>query len=403
MKIAFFTECYTPVINGVVTSIMTLRAGLIAAGHEVHIVAPGPPQPDDDPLIHRVPALPFPRHPYRFARPFPRLQPEFDELGIELIHCHHPFTMGRLGAEAAYRLDLPLVYTAHSLYDNMVQYSRSKVMRTVGRKAARGVVRRFCARADYVIVPSYNTRTALQEDGVVGPFMVVPSGIPGTPPSRAGRLRVRAQLGVEPDVPLLLYVGRIGPEKRVDLLLRAVAALKERDLSEPASKFLVALVGDGQCLQDMEELAEELSIADRLIFTGAQPHTVIGDWYSAADLFVMPSPAETQGIVLLEAMSAGLACVAVAEGGPTEVVVPNRTGLLTPFDPEEFADAIETLLLEPATRTQMGRAGRCLAGSYSPEAMADGVLDVYRQALLMGRRARGRWRTGSHFSLHRSG
>lgn len=178
MKIAFFTECYTPVINGVVTSITTLRSGLLVAGHDVHIVAPGPPQPEDDEIIHRLPALPFPRHPYRFARPFPRLQHSFDELGIELIHCHHPFTVGRLGAEVAYKLNVPMVYTAHSLYDNMVQYSRSRVMRTVGRKAARGVVRRFCAKADYVIVPSRSARAALREDGVFGPFKVVPSGIP---------------------------------------------------------------------------------------------------------------------------------------------------------------------------------------------------------------------------------
>ena len=177
MRIALFSECYTPVTNGVVTSIVTLRETLRALGHTVYVFAPGAPQPDDDLDVFRLPELPFPRHPYHFARPFPRLHVDFAALNVDIIHCQHPFTVGRLGADTATRFGLPLVYTAHSLYDNMATYSKSPLMRTMGQKAARGVVKRFCEKASYVITPSQSTLDFLRGEGVRGRFAVVPSGV----------------------------------------------------------------------------------------------------------------------------------------------------------------------------------------------------------------------------------
>src|SRR4051812_11751489 len=98
MRIAIFSECYTPVANGVVTSIQTLRETLRDWGHTVYVFAPGAPQSDDDADIFRLPELPFPHHPYHFARPFPRLKMDFPSLDIQVVHCQHPFTVGRLGA-----------------------------------------------------------------------------------------------------------------------------------------------------------------------------------------------------------------------------------------------------------------------------------------------------------------
>src|SRR5579871_4018006 len=97
MRIAIFSECYRPVTNGVVTSVVTLRDTLRARGHTVYIFAPGVADPDDDADVFRLPELPFPRHSYHFARPFPRLNIDFSHLEVDIIHCQHPFTVGRLG------------------------------------------------------------------------------------------------------------------------------------------------------------------------------------------------------------------------------------------------------------------------------------------------------------------
>ena len=380
MRAAIFSECYTPVANGVVTSIVTLRETLRAWGHTVYVFAPGAPRPDDVDVF-RLPELPFPRHPFHLARPFPHLPVDFASLDIDVIHCQHPFTIGRLGAETAKRHGLPLVYTAHSLYDQMAASSKSRFVRKVGQPAVRGFVRRFCARADAVIVPSRNTRDALIADGVHAAFSVIPTGVPCLRAAPEGRTRVRQRLDLPDNAPLLLYLGRLGPEKRVDMLLRMVVALRDRDLPAPLNGFRLAIVGDGQCRNLLEELAAELSVQDRVVFTGTQPHADIADWYAAADVFTLASPAETQGLVLIEAMQMNVPCVAVNQGGPIEIIADGQTGRLVEFDAYALADAVEDLLRAPALRQGYAIHARKTAQLYTPEAMAQGVLDVYERVV----------------------
>jgi 1,2-diacylglycerol 3-alpha-glucosyltransferase len=393
MRIALFSECYRPVTNGVVTALVTLRETLRAQGHRVYVFAPGTPQPDDDEDIFRLPELPFPRHPYHFARPFPRLHIDFGALGVQIVHCQHPFTVGRLGAEIARRYNLPMVYTAHTLYDAMAAYAKSPLVRSVGQSAARNVVRRFCAKADYVIAPSRFTREALKADGVRAKFVIVPSGIVPPAVHPEGRERTRAHLGLAAETPLLLSVGRIAPEKRVDVLLNAMALLRKAPLPAPLADFRLALVGDGQCRSELEALTAELVLKDRVFFLGTQSHATIGDWYAAGDLFVLSSPAETQGLVVIEAMAAGLPCVIADYGGTRELVAEGETGLRLPLEAEAFAHALEGLLRDPQRCRRMGENGRLRAGVYTAEAMTQGVLAVYEAALSIPR-PRGAARTG---------
>ena len=135
MRIALFSECYLPTANGVVTFLVTLRDGLRALGHTVFIFAPGSPEAEADPDVFRLPEFPFPEHPFRFARPFPHSPVNFAELDIDIVHCQHPFTIGRFGADLARKHHLPLVYTAHSLYDKMAGFARSRVAQSIGQGA----------------------------------------------------------------------------------------------------------------------------------------------------------------------------------------------------------------------------------------------------------------------------
>jgi len=381
MRIAIFSECYTPITNGVVTSIVSLRETLREWGHVVYVFAPGMSLPDDDVDLFRLPELPFPRHPYHFARPFPRLPVDFSALNVDVIHCQHPFTIGRLGADLAQRHGLPMVYTAHSLYDTMAATAKSPLVRTMGQPYARNVVRRFCARADYVIAPTRHTVNALCADGIRARFATVPSGVRPLPVSEDGRSRIRAQFGMNENAPLLLYVGRLGPEKRVDLILQAAARLAKRNLPAPQRDFRIAIVGDGLSRGDLECLTLELGLQDRVRFVGVQPHDTAGDWYAAADIFALAAPLETQGLVLIEAMAAGRPCLAVASGGLPETVIDDVTGLLVNVDPEAFADGAEWLMRNPEECRRMGENGRRHARHYTPETMAAGVLDVYERVL----------------------
>ncbi|MCS6776335.1 MAG: glycosyltransferase [Chthonomonadaceae bacterium] len=382
MRVAIFSECYTPVTNGVVTSILTLRSALRAMGHTVYVIAPGLPQPDDDADVFRLPELPFPRHPYHFARPFPRLSVDFQALHVDIVHCQHPFTVGRMGADLARKYGLPMVYTAHSLYDLMIECARSPLLRKMGPSAARSIVRRFCERAACVITPTRHTRDALRASGVRARFAVVPSGV-APPVSRPeAREAIRNRLGIAPDIPVLLYVGRLGPEKRLDLLLEAMRYLSGMSaLTACGRDFRVVLVGDGQCRDALEKQARACRLQDRVCFVGAQPHATIGDWYAVGDIFVLPSPSETQGLVVVEAMAAGLPCVVVDQGGPRELVIHEATGLRVPLNAEAFAHATARLLQNPEICRHYGAQGRRHAARFSPEAMASAVIQVYRDAL----------------------
>lgn len=381
MIIALFSECYTPIINGVVVSIRTLRSGLRAEGHRVYLFAPGKPRSDDDEDVFRLPVLPFPRHPYRFARPFPRLPFDFSDLNVDLIHCQHPFTVGRLGAELARHFDLPMVYTAHSLYDQMVRAAKSPLVRKMGQPYARGYIRRFSKRADHVIAPSNYVLHALQNSGVSCPVSVIPTGVSPPCVTDDGRGRIRKLLMMEPDDPLLLYVGRLGPEKRVDLLIESVEILNQANLPSPLNRFKLAIVGDGQYREKWQHLAERLGIRDRIYFAGMCPHEEIGDWYASGDLFLMPAPAETQGLVLVEAMGVGLPSIAVMEGGAGEAEIPDKTGILTAFDPAPFAKSIINLLKNRPLRENMALAAKLRAEDYRPERMVQGVLKVYEEVM----------------------
>ncbi len=387
MRIALFSECYSPVANGVVTSVATLRNELRAQGHKVYLFAPGTRQPGDDEDIFRLPELPFPRHPYHMARPFPRLHFDFASLQADVIHCHHPFTVGRLGSDIARKYGLPMVYTAHSLYDSMAQNAKSPIVRTMSEKAALGVVRRFCSKADYVITPSRYTRDALKQNGIQNRFAVIPSGVTAPVASPGARERVRESLHVAPDAPLMLFIGRLGPEKHVDILIHMTKLLADRKLPASQANFKLALVGDGMSREELELMGQELGISDRLLFLGERPHAEVGDFYSAADLFTFSSPSETQGLVLVEAMLAGLPCVAADYGGPREIVLQNETGIRVPLEPKAFASAVERLLLNPREARKMGQSGMKRAERYSPQNMAAAVMEVYENVVRLPRRA----------------
>lgn len=381
MRIAIFSECYTPVLNGVVTSVVNLREALIAMGHTVYVFAPGAPQPDDDETIFRLPELPFPKHPYHLPRPFQRMNAPFAEMEIDVIHCQHPFTIGKLGAETAKKYDIPLVYTVHSHYNEMAATAKSPLLRTMAPTAMMQIMKNFCNRADCVITPSRHTRETLRAEDIRANYSIIPSGVEKPVARPNARKELREKLGIAPETPVLLYLGRLGPEKRVDLILESVAMLRQSDLPETVKNFKVILVGDGQVKTDLEEQAHELGIANRVLFTGVVPHKEVGDWYAASDLFVLPSSCETQGMVLIEAMAMGVPCITINHGGACEMVANGETGFLVNQTCHALTKAIHKLLSEPELRRQFGAAGEKRAERYTPEAMATKALEVYAKAI----------------------
>jgi 1,2-diacylglycerol 3-alpha-glucosyltransferase len=374
MQIALFTEGYHPYINGVVTSIETQRAALARAGHQVTIFAPSYPglHGRDDGVV-RLPSVGWGRGRYRLLSPLARSRDVLAGGRFDLVHSHHPFTMGALAVRLARKHDLPLVYTFHTMLHEYGHYA--SLLEPVARRWLVRHYLRHCEAAERVLVATRAVRDVLQQQGVRRPIEIVAPGVPAVQPAAGARACVRRALGVPEAVPLLLYAGRLAKEKGLDFLLRAVARL---DAGRP---FRLCLVGGGPMERPLRAQAMSLGLGARVTFAGWVPHARMADYYAAADLFVFPSPTDAMGLVLVEAMSAGLPCVAIDRYGPSEIVVDGLTGLVTPFDERPFSSAIRRLLDDASLRERMSLLARARARDYEPEMMAARLVRVYAEAI----------------------
>lgn len=376
MEVAFFTDSYRPYVSGVVNSIDTLKTHLEYRNHGVCIFAPAYPgragRDRHGGSVFRYASLGAPVYPqYRVPIPLSvGLATTLRRMGIQVIHAHSPFLMGRLGASAARRLDLPLVFTFHTLYDFYFDVYAGP-MKDLFRPALMNYLRSFCNQCSLIIAPSRPVAAGIGAMGIHAPVEVVPTGIPleryGGPPQED----MRARWGIPPDAVLFLYVGRLAAEKDPDLLLEAFALAARHE-----ETACLLLVGDGPLRESLTEKAAAYGLAGRVRFTGGQPPEFMPDFYKAADVFAFPSRSETQGLVLVEAMAAGLPVAAVNAAVTADVVGDSPAGILTDPTPEALAQAM--LMAALTDRPARSRAARDRARDFSAHLMARRVENVYQ-------------------------
>jgi glycosyltransferase involved in cell wall biosynthesis len=387
MRIGLFTNNYRPLVNGLATAVETLCAGLRAAGQEVTVVAPRYGGDGHEPGCLRVPGLRAPTH-HAYVLPlggWPGVARAVRGLGLDIYHAQHPFLLGASAAAWARRAARPLVFTWHTHYERYGHYCPG-LAGPAGRLALRRALA-FAGRADLVVAPAPGVARLLDRRGLRTPVVVVPTGVPLAPPRGPdARRTAREALTLPLARPLCLSVGRLAPEKNVAFLLRGFARLLGQ-----LPDAVLALVGDGDGRAGLEHLADRLGIAARVRFLGAVPHARIAGYYAAADLFLFCSTSETQGLVILEALAAGLPVVAVRSAAAADVLAQDLAGILTPADEEAFARAVGDLWRSPGQCEGLAAAGRRVAARYTPERCAARVLDCYRALLTApagaGRRA----------------
>lgn len=375
MRIGVFSDSYKPYISGVVISIENSVRELRALGHQVYIFAPRyPGQTEAEPAVFRFPSFRSPTNTdYTLAIPISlKLRSLLRELDLDLIHVHSPFLLGRLGAAQARRLEIPLVFTYHTLYDQYVHYV--PFHQGLTRRLTIQLTRYFCNQCDTVITPTAKVRQLLEGYGVKSPIEVLPSGIDLMRFQTGDRRWLRERFNIHPGARVLLFVGRLTKEKNLDFLLRAFQLVEQPEV------FLV-LVARGPEEENLKRLASHLGIADRVIFAGHMVDQDLVNCYYGADLFVFPSVTETQGLVVVEAMATGLPVVAVDAFGVAEMVDHGLNGFLTPNHTGEFSRAINALLLDEPQRQQMGERAREKAESLSAPAIAQQLQGIYQRLI----------------------
>jgi 1,2-diacylglycerol 3-alpha-glucosyltransferase len=377
LHIAHYTNAYHPVVNGIVRSVSAFRRALIALGHNVFIFAQGSSDYDDDEaFIFRYPAIELPvANKLPVAIPLSRfIDRLLPLLRPDVIHSHHPFLLGRTAADKAEELDIPLVFTFHTRYRDYSHYV------SLNQKIVKEAIDRwlgdYMAHCHHIIVPSDSIRRLLAEEyGVVQQITTLPTGIELAPYRQADGGRIRQERDWGDDV-VLISVGRLAKEKNWDTLLKAAAELFRQ---QPKARLVI--LGDGDDRPALQAQCQELGIEDRVEFTGIVPFDQIPHYLKAADLFVFASVTETQGLVTMEALAAGLPVVAVAATGTSDVVVHEQQGLLTENNSQALAQAMLQVIGNPDLHRRFKDATADQAATFDIGRQAKALVTIYEEAL----------------------
>ncbi|MFD0313669.1 glycosyltransferase family 4 protein [Streptomyces flavalbus] len=367
MRVVIVTESFPPDVNGVAHCALQTARHLVDRGHAPLVVAPAPaPGSKADatlapcPVVH-VPSLPLPGYPQvRVALPSRRLAAALIEHRADVVHLASPFILGVRGMAAAARLGIPAVAVYQT---DLAGYARTYV--GAGEAAAWRRIRSVHSAADRTLAPSSASLGDLEAHGVPR-VRLWPRGV-DTDRFRPDRRDAALRRELAPNGELIVgYVGRLAPEKHIDLLAGACALPGVR----------VVVVGDGPSRPGLEEALPGA------VFLGRRGGDDLARIFASLDLFVHTGPFETFCQTVQEAMASGVPVVAPAVGGPLDLVDHGRTGLLVPpGDADAVRDAVAALAADPALRAAYGTAARATVEGRTWAAIGDRLIEHYEDVL----------------------
>jgi glycosyltransferase involved in cell wall biosynthesis len=389
MKICMMTNTYLPHVGGVARSVSTFAEEYIKLGHRVLVVAPetdGPPLSRRDArIVERVAAMQhFNGGDFAMRLPLAAgLSTRLDDFRADIMHTHHPFLLGDTALRVGASKNVPVIFTHHTRYEDYTHYVPFDSPAL--KEAAINLSTLFANLCDGVIAPSESIAQLIRKRGVESPIAVVPTGVDVAGFGAGNGARARRKLRIPAGAFVVGHTGRLAPEKNLGYLTRAVAQFVQ---TTPGALFLV--VGSGPSEEEIRRIFTDRGIGDRLILAGKQTGAALHDAFKAMDVFAFASFSETQGMVLAEAMAAGLPVVALKANGVVEVVRDGRNGFLLPARTPVtgFAARLGELHAAPDRRRRFGRAAVGTAGEFSRELCAARALEFYakiRQATRRGR------------------
>ncbi len=381
LSVLTLTDVYFPRINGVSTSIETFRADLAAQGVAVRLVAPEYPEPHAAADTWRVPSrrLPFdPEDRLMRWRPLLAAANLAAGRGADLVHIQTPFAAHYAGVKMGRQLRVPVVATYHTHFEEYIQHYLPLLPRRLLKAFARRLARHQCNGLDAVIVPSPAMRDTLLDYGVRAPLRVLPTGIPVAQFAGGDGGRFRARHAIAAQRPVALFVGRVAHEKNIGFLLAAMPhALRQ------CPELLLVIAGEGPALAQLRQQVATLGLGDHVRFVGyLDRRRELPDCYAAASVFAFASRTETQGLVLLEALAAGLPVYALAHMGTRSIVEPQRGAVIAPDDVAAFGQGLAELVGNQLRLARLARDGRTYAEEWSAPERARQLAELYRSLVI---------------------
>ncbi len=426
MRIGIFTDTYLPDINGVVSSIVTLKGALEDLGHQVFVITnhSGSTICREGDIL-RLPGIELKRlYGYKMSSPFQLTADRYiRDMNLDVIHVQTEYGVAIYGRQVARDFHIPLVYTYHTMWENYTHYfnpmeltgveklSRAalrSISRTYGnggqaiplvytyhtmwenythyfnpmeltgveklsRAALRSISRTYGNGGQAVIAPSQKTKEALLRYGVITPIYVVPTGLDlsrfdMTKLDPDWRQKLAESLGLKPEDHIVLCVGRLAKEKMLEMVIDAVIQSDDEHI-----RLLV--VGSGPDEAHYHEMARERGAGDRIIFTGRVESEDVPYYYGLADCFASASTSETQGMTYIEALAAGLPVFGRRDPVLEDLVTEGITGYYFD-DARELTDKLGTFFDED----HEGQAGLPVFGRRDPvleDLVTEGITGYY--------------------------
>ncbi|HNK64229.1 MAG TPA: glycosyltransferase [Anaerolineales bacterium] len=381
MRIGLFTDTYAPQVNGVSVSLQMILEGLKKRGHQVTIFAPKfPGYKDNEPNVMRLPSLKYLNNPpiYVAVLGTPRSTWKLTREHFDVLHAHSPASVGLLAYLTASTKRLPLIYTYHTSITDYTHYIRFIGGTSIIKYAATWFSKASTNLGDQIIVPSPKFERLLVKQKVRQPITVIPNGIDLSMFKAAknpGSLRNR--LGLGPDAPVLLTVGRMDPEKRLEFIVEAFDLLAER---VPNAHLVFA--GDGGARKSVEEKAKATRVKDRIHFLGMVNRTDLPDIFHDATVFLSASTTEVHPISVIEAIASGLPFVAVKDEAFEGMLEDGLNGYEVSLDVEKYADILADLLPDRERLKRFSEHSVLLSEKYSIEAQVKALEKLYMEAIL---------------------
>lgn len=379
MNILMMTNTYKPFVGGVERSVEIFSDEYRKRGHRVVIVAPkykNMPKKEKD--VIRVPAIRnFHESGFSVQLPIPGILSEhLKQFRPDIVHSHHPYLIGDSALRVAAKYEVPLVFTFHTLYERYTHYipGDSSALKRFVIALSTG----YANLCDHVFAPSKSIADLLHRRGVRTPIDVIPTGIYVEQFAGGDRTRFRTLAGIPGNSLVLGFVSRIAPEKNIMFLISVVALFLEE---EKDARFFI--IGKGPSENYVKDFFKQKKLDSRIHCFGILQNTELIDAYHAMDVFVFASKTETQGLVLTEAMAAGVPVVAIDAPGVREVVKDYINGhLLYSENEEEFVSALRWIARLPAgKREDLKRAARETANQFSVDRCVEHALCIYKEVI----------------------
>ncbi|MCK4897827.1 MAG: glycosyltransferase [Anaerolineales bacterium] len=393
MRIGMMADLYMPHVSGITNYIRLNKKYFEKMGHEVFVFTFGDVgYQDDEPNVTRSPGLPVFETGFSFNLRHTRRARQAIRT-MDVVHVHHPFVSGPLALSYCRSPGIPVIFTNHTRYDLYAQAYLPILPGVIGEVAIETYMPTFCRACDMVIAPSPGMRDVLRGFGVDTEIDVIPNGVNLQPYREVIHPVERDELGFSDTDTILIYVGRLGPEKNIPFLLRSFAGA-----AQAFDNIGLLIVGDGPERDNLEDRVKHMGIDSLVRFPGLIPYHKMPAYLKMADAFVTASVTEVHPLSLIEAMAASLPVLGIQSPGVGDTVENGVTGFLAPEeDLAAFTAKMVRLVTDHKLRREMGLRASQEVNKYAIESTTQVMEERYKQVFSKAKRRK----RGVRFQLTR--